>query len=83
MAKQNIYDNETFFAYFKGNRSKDINFNDCIETPILLSMLPKIEGKRVLDIGCGMDSMTDIRERHRGKDRMRISAIIWLKERER
>ena len=38
MAKQNIYDNETFFAYFKGNRSTDINFNDCIETPILLSV---------------------------------------------
>lgn len=54
MAKQNIYDNETFFAYFKGNRSTDINFNDCIETPILLSMLPQMDGKHVLDIGCGM-----------------------------
>ena len=54
MSKQDIYDNDAFFEYFKKNRGKDINFNDCIETPIILSMLPDIEGKRVLDIGCGM-----------------------------
>ena len=54
MAQQNIYDNDAFFENFKSLRSKEINFNDCIETPILLSMLPEIYGKRVLDIGCGM-----------------------------
>ena len=54
MAKQNIYDNDTFFENFKTLRSKEINFNDCIETPILLSMLPDINGKSVLDVGCGM-----------------------------
>lgn len=54
MAKQNIYDNEAFFANFKDIRDNEINFNDCIETPILLSMLPEVEGKSVLDIGCGM-----------------------------
>lgn len=54
MAMQNIYDNEAFFENFKDIRSKKINFNDCMETPILLSLLPEVKGKRVLDIGCGM-----------------------------
>ncbi len=54
MAKQNIYDNNAFFENFKDLRSREINFNDCIETPILLSMLPDVQGKKVLDIGCGM-----------------------------
>jgi len=54
MSKQNIYDNEDFFESFKDNRSKDVNFNDCIETPIILSMLPDLHGKKILDIGCGM-----------------------------
>lgn len=54
MAKQNVYDNEGFFENFKDTRSKKINFNDCIETPILLSLLPEVRGKTVLDIGCGM-----------------------------
>ncbi len=54
MAKQNIYDNDDFFENFKKIRSKEINFNNCIEAPILLSMLPDLHGKTVLDIGCGM-----------------------------
>lgn len=55
MAKQNIYDNEIFFEEFKKSRScSTINFNDCIETPILLAMLPDLYGKSILDIGCGM-----------------------------
>ena len=54
MAKQNIYDDESFFRDFQKNRDNELNFNDCIETPILLSMLPPLTGKTVLDIGCGM-----------------------------
>ena len=54
MAKQNIYDNEIFFENFKNKRSSEVNFNDCIETPILLAMLPDLHGKEILDIGCGM-----------------------------
>ena len=54
MSKQNIYDNEVFFENFQKIRSNKINFNDCIETPILLSMLPDLQGKEILDIGCGM-----------------------------
>ena len=54
MSKQNVYDNDVFFENFRSSRDDRINFNDCIETPILLSMLPDLDGKTVLDIGCGM-----------------------------
>jgi 2-polyprenyl-3-methyl-5-hydroxy-6-metoxy-1,4-benzoquinol methylase len=54
MAKQNVYDNDTFFESFRSSRSDEVNFNDCIETPILFAMLPELRGKTVLDIGCGM-----------------------------
>ena len=54
MAKQNIYDNDAFFQSFRSSRNDHVNFNDCIETPILFGMLPDLEGKTVLDIGCGM-----------------------------
>ena len=45
MAKQNIYDNDSFFENFKNLRNNKINFNDCIETPILLAMIPEVDGK--------------------------------------
>ena len=54
MAQQNIYDNDKFFESFKEIRADEINFNDLIETPILLGMMPDLKGKRVLDVGCGM-----------------------------
>lgn len=54
MAKQNIYDDTRFFENFKASRNNKINFNDCIETPILLGMLPEVAGKKILDVGCGM-----------------------------
>lgn len=54
MSKQNIYDNETFFDNFKSIRERSANFNDLLETPVLLSMLPDVNGKSILDIGCGM-----------------------------
>ena len=54
MSKQNVYDNNVFFENFQSSRSNDVNFNDCIETPILFGMLPDLHGKRILDIGCGM-----------------------------
>ena len=54
MSKQNIYDDDAFFENFQKNRKNDVNFNDCIETPILFGMLPELSGRRILDIGCGM-----------------------------
>ena len=54
MSKQNVFDNEAFFESYRSRRNNEVNFNDCIETPILFSMLPDLHGKTVLDIGCGM-----------------------------
>ena len=54
MSKQNIYDDEAFFESFRTSRSSPVNFNDCVETPILLAMLPDLRDKAILDIGCGM-----------------------------
>ncbi len=54
VSQQNIYDNEAFFENFRQNRENEINFNDVIETPIILGMMPDLAGKKLLDIGCGM-----------------------------
>lgn len=51
MAKQNIYDNETFFEGYKELRYREVNANVLFEIPTLLSLLPDLKGKRVLDLG--------------------------------
>ena len=53
MAKQNVYDNETFFEGYKKIREKEVNANILFEMPALFSLLPDMEGKCVLDLGCG------------------------------
>lgn len=53
MAKQNIYDNETFFAGYKKIRENEANANNLFEIPALFSMMPDLKGKKVLDLGCG------------------------------
>ncbi len=53
MAQQNIYDNCTFFDGYKKLREKEANANDLFEIPALLSLMPDLRGKRILDLGCG------------------------------
>ncbi len=53
MAKQNIYDNEIFFEGYKSIRERKNNANNIFEIPALLSLLPDIQGKNILDLGCG------------------------------
>lgn len=53
MAKQNIYDNETFFEGYKKIRENEANANNVFEIPALFSLLPDLKGKSVLDLGCG------------------------------
>lgn len=45
MAKQNIYDNEIFFAGYKKIRDKKVNANNLFEIPALFSMMPELKGK--------------------------------------
>lgn len=53
MAKQNIYDNETFFSEYQKLREREVNANNLFEIPTLISVLPDLTGKRILDLGCG------------------------------
>ena len=53
MAKQNIFDNAIFFEGYKKLRDNAVNANTLFEIPALLSMLPALAGKQVLDLGCG------------------------------
>lgn len=53
MAKQNIYDNETFYEGYKKIRDNKNNANNLFEIPALLSLLPDLKDKRILDLGCG------------------------------
>ena len=53
MAQQNIFDNVTFFEGYKKIREKTVNANNLFEIPALLSMIPDLKGKSVLDLGCG------------------------------
>lgn len=53
MAKQNIFDDSTFFDGYKKIRESKENANVLFEIPTLFSMMPELFGKRVLDLGCG------------------------------
>ena len=53
MAKQNIFDNETFFTEYRKLREREVNANNLFEIPTLTGLLPDLEGKRILDLGCG------------------------------
>ena len=53
MSKQNIFDNEIFFNGYKKLREREVNANNLFEIPALLSMMPDLHGKKILDLGCG------------------------------
>lgn len=53
MAKQNIYDNETFFEGYSKIRENKINANNLYEKPALFSLMPDLHGKSIIDLGCG------------------------------
>jgi len=51
--KQNIYDNPDFFHGYMDLRASERGFNSAIEEPAVHSLLPPLEGLRILDLGCG------------------------------
>ena len=64
---QNIYDNDTFFSEYEKMRGTKINANELLEIPVMLSLLPDLKGKRILDIGCGTGGMSRYFAEHGAK----------------
>jgi SAM-dependent methyltransferase len=50
---QNLYDDPDFFKAYAAMREAGTGLNEVLEQPALRSLLPPVEGKRVLDLGCG------------------------------
>lgn len=50
---QNVYDRPDFFAGYARLERSRLGLAGAPEWPMLKSMLPGLEGKRVLDLGCG------------------------------
>jgi SAM-dependent methyltransferase len=50
---QNIYDDEEFFAGYAGLPRSVHGLDGAAEWPALREMMPSIEGRRVIDLGCG------------------------------
>jgi SAM-dependent methyltransferase len=50
---QNIFDDEAFFLGYKSLRQNDTGINGAIEVPAFRRVLPKLDGARILDLGCG------------------------------
>lgn len=50
---QNIFDNEVFFEKYQELRKNEANYNNLVEQPAMKKLLPDLNGKTVLDLGCG------------------------------
>jgi SAM-dependent methyltransferase len=50
---QNIYDDPGFFAGYSGLERFGAGWQRAVEHADLLTLLPAVEGRRVLDLGCG------------------------------
>lgn len=63
MSIENIYDNPTFFEGYLKIRSNPYSGNDVCEIPTFFDMLPSLDGKRILDLGCGYgENLTKFKE---------------------
>ncbi|MGQ0287076.1 class I SAM-dependent methyltransferase [Pasteurellaceae bacterium 22721_9_1] len=51
--QKSVYDSENFFALYQKLRANPISLNNIVEKPTMLSLLPDLQGKKVLDLGCG------------------------------
>ncbi|MDG6267624.1 class I SAM-dependent methyltransferase [Glaesserella parasuis] len=51
--KTSIYDNPIFFGRYLKLRENPISLNEVVEKPTMFSLLPDLNGKKVLDLGCG------------------------------
>lgn len=54
MPEQNIYDDPVFFAGYSQLPRSAVGLDAVYEWPAFQRLLPSLEGKRVLDLGCGL-----------------------------
>lgn len=54
---KNVYDTKVFFEEYQAMRKREVNANNLIEVPQIKEMLPKLQGKTILDLGCGAGDM--------------------------
>lgn len=48
-----VYDTENFFELYQKLRANPISLNEIVEKPTMFSLLPHLQGKKLLDLGCG------------------------------
>ncbi|WP_386687312.1 class I SAM-dependent methyltransferase [Lonepinella sp. MS14437] len=48
-----VYDKENFFELYQKLRANPISLNNIVEKPTMLSLLPDLTDKKLLDLGCG------------------------------
>ena len=51
--KTSVYDKDNFFELYQKLRANPISLNEIVEKPTMLSLLPDLKGKKLLDLGCG------------------------------
>ena len=51
--QKSVYDSENFFELYQKLRANPISLNNIVEKPTMLSLLPDLQGKKLLDLGCG------------------------------
>jgi 2-polyprenyl-3-methyl-5-hydroxy-6-metoxy-1,4-benzoquinol methylase len=51
--RQNLYDNDEFFAGYSRARENPVAMNYTVEQPAIRALLPAVAGASVLDLGCG------------------------------
>lgn len=50
---QNIYDNPSFYEGYRALRQNKEGFNEQLEQPAIISLLPPLNNLMILDVGCG------------------------------
>lgn len=51
--QQSVYDSANFFELYQKLRANPKSLNNIVEKPTMLSLLPDLSGKKLLDLGCG------------------------------
>ena len=55
---QNAYDEKDFYLKYKKMRDDKINANELLEIPVMKRLLDNLNGKSIIDLGCGNGGMS-------------------------